>query len=378
MLSKKAQISMYLILGIIILLFVLILSSPKKEQQTTSSSFTFATAAKSARLQVTECLREKIKEAVLFVAHRGGYAVPPENYVDFAAEESPLISSIPYYQVRDELFIPSDETVKKGIGDYLALTMRNCTGTIQLPDFNITFGVPLFVVDLVTEQTSSSKITVSAAIPTILTSVDTREQITISGYVVVIPSRLGEALRISRNIIGDNHLALCLSCMAQQTPRDMELQTFESNQPPDYVMVYQLLYNETFDETRLGTKMPAVFQFAAKYASDSNQTAGSINIINEHELASVTAVVGTPFSLDIKTNAARAPGQFVQPIAHTVQFSDDSDLFDIVADSVIGTGKIAFTPTPNMVGPHIIEIKATDETGAWDSTVMVLEVKEHE
>lgn len=365
--ASKAQSSLFILVGILLLFLALFFLKNEEQAVTnaapdTSASVDLSLAAKQAQTFMIGCLEQGLKEAVMLVAERGGYFEMPLSSVLFGGETSPLLLSIPYYQVNDSLFIPTGEVLQHSIGSFLAPLFVNCSGAQKIDGYEIARGEPALRVVL-----SNKSIVAAVNASTRVINSATGEEKIISGVRVRTPVKIGEALDISKKIIDGNKQGMCASCMAESTPPEMELSTFESNQPPDYVVVYQLLYNETFGEEAAA---PALFQFAAKYRSDSDSLIQRVHFVNEGALANLSVVVGEKFEYRAVTNAD----------AETLSsrgsaFSDDTELFDIVA-SGHDAGTISFTPVLADVGLHLIELRLEEKNGGWDSVILELEVTE--
>lgn len=365
--ASKAQSSLFILVGILLLFLALFFFKSEEQAVTdaapdTSTSVDLSLAAKQAQTFMAGCLEQGLKEVVALVAERGGYFEMPEQSILFGGETSPLLLSIPYYQVNDSLFIPTGEDLQHAISSFLAPLFVNCSAAQKIDGYDIARGELALRVVLSNESVAA---TVNAS--TRVINLGTGEEKTISGVRAGIPSRISEALSIAQRVIDGNKQGICASCMAEQTPPDIELNTFESNQPPEYVVVYQLVYNETFGED---TVTPALFQFAAKYRSDSDSLIQRVHFINEDALANRLAVVGRKFEYRAMTNA---DAELLE--ARGVAFSDDTELFDIAAGGP-DAGTISFTPIVNDIGLHLIELRLEEKEGAWDSTILTVEVTE--
>lgn len=368
--APKAQSSLFILLGILLLFLTLFFLKNEKQAVTnaapdTSTSVDLSLAAKQAQTFMAGCLEQGLKEAVTLAVERGGYFEMPEQSVLFGGETSPLLISVPYYQVNDSLFIPTGEMLQRSIGSFLAPLFVNCSSAQKIDGYEIARGEPALRVVLSNESIAA---TVNAS--TRVINPATGEEKTISGVRANVPSRISEALSIAQRVIDDNKQGICANCMAEHTPPDMELNTFESNQPPEYVVVYQLLYNETYRTFEEGAKTPAVFQFAAKYRSDSDSLIQRVHFVNEDAFANLSVAVGEKFEHRAITNADAET-----LAARGVVFSDDTELFDIVASGP-DAGAISFIPGADAVGVHLIELRLEENSGAWDSAIMEVEVME--
>ena len=368
--ASKAQSSLFILIGILLLILALVFFKSEDDMRTeaapdSSTSIDLSLAAKQAQTFMTGCLEQGLKEAVILTAERGGYFEMPEPSLFFGGETSTLLLPVPYYQVNDSIFVPKDEQVQKSIGSFLTPLVVNCSSAQKIDGYEIVHSKPALRVLL-----SDTAITATVNASTRVINQATGEEKTISGIRATVPSRISEALAIAWRLIDGNKRGMCVNCMANETPSDMELNTFESNQPPEYVVVYQLLYNETFENDGGGAKMPALFQFAAKYRSDTGSLIQRIHFINEETIANVSVAVGGKFEQHVLTNADAE--MFA---AHGVRFSDDTELFDILPSGP-DAGTISFVPVADAVGVHLIEIRLEDDRGAWDSMIMTLEVTE--
>jgi hypothetical protein len=356
MLGKKGQLSVYVIGGMVLLIIVLLAINVETETLKKDIPPDVSLATKIVRAGVTTCLKEAAKEALIFTASRGGYLIPPDEYVDFTGEESFQVASIPYFQVEDTLIFPTIKTVQESIAGFIETSIKNCTSIINVPDHDLVFGDTMVTVRM---HDTLMPVQITMQMPTTLRSLETERETTINNFATTVESQISQALSISKNVIESNKNDLCLTCLATHTPQDMELIVFDTNQPPFYIVIYQLLYNETFDNE----KKPAAFKFAARYATDQHEYEPKVRIISENELGNLTAVVNKPFVYNVKTDANQEYRQ-----ARGATFSDTSDDFNINPS----TGQISYTP--KQAGGYLFEITVTDSTGEWDSALAKLEV----
>lgn len=370
--GKHGQLSFYLVAGMLTLIILLVLSNQPapKPVETTAETFDLPLAAKAVRNRMNQCIEQELRDAVLFVAERGGYFSPPPDAVDFAAEDSPFVSTVPYFFVDRQKHIPSLDVVKNSIADYLAVTLPVCASNITLDGFVILLGNASFSVDMAAGPGLQNMLAASISLPTTIRSMAGSDEILLESYAARIPTRIGEALAVAGSVINGTLPLFCLSCLSERTPPDMELFFFETVAQPYHVVVYQLLYNESFvpsSESSDTSFVPALFQFAAKY--EEQPPLPTISFRGEEAMAAVEAKAGVPFSFRLKTTASNAPSS-----AHNSRFTDDTSLFEVIPGGA-EAGVIRFTPDTEDIGIHLIEFRVTDSTGAWDSALMQLEVK---
>ncbi len=362
--QKKGQLSLYMLVGIVLLIVLLLLLNADEEILSDDTPPDTSLVTKTVHTGVSTCLEHTGRMGMLFVAGRGGYFVPPDDYLDFAGEDSLVVSSIPYYQVEHQLHVPTIETVQESVASFVKNRIHECVAGIEVEGHDITYEEATVDVTIST-QVGVDIASVKLHLPTVVRSIESQRETRITNYNAHIPTRIGSALQIAQSIVEDNKDELCLSCLVQNTPKDMYLLTFESNQPPHYVVVYQLMYNETFSrEEFVDEKHRSIFKFAAKYESDEHEYKKKVRIINTEEYDNLTAQVGKPFSYTVQTNS---DSDYLAE--RGIVFSDNSDFFDV--DPV--TGEIHFTPTTN-TRSHLFTIKVTDATGEWDSALGHMEV----
>ncbi len=373
--GKKAQLSFYIITGMLAIIILLVLSNqpapaPVEQTEQAAEALDLSLAAKTVRNRMNQCIEQELRDAVLFVAERGGYFSPPPDAVDFAAEDSPFVSTVPYFFVDRQKHIPSLDIVKNSIADYLAVTLPVCASNITLDGFVILLGNASFSVDMAVGSGLQNTLAASISLPTTIRSMADGDEITLESYAARIPTRIGEALAVSGSIINDTLPSFCLSCLSERTPPDMELFFFETAAPPYHVVVYQLLYSESSvssSESSDSGLIPALFQFAAKY--EEQPPLPTISFRDEEAMASVVATVGVPFSFRLKTTASNVPST-----VYNSRFTDDTGLFDVIPSGA-EAGMIRFTPRAEDVGMHLIEFRVATSAGVWDSALMQLKVK---
>ncbi len=352
--TKKGQVSTYILVGIVLLILMLIVLQTDEEvhEKPQVQELSSATTAKIVRTFVSGCLEGAGKEALVYVARLGGYAEPPEEFIEFAAEGSRVVSVAPYYQVHDEMHVPTEDTVRASIAHVTTDRLGNCTETFLLPGHNVTFGEPQVIADL---KPGSQTLRLALTMPTTITTEEDAEIITLQEYTTSIQTRLIDMWLLSANVAYAVKDEYCLSCVTQMIPHDVEVSVVESHQPPDYVAIHLLSYNEKFDDN----KQQALFTFATKYATDTSPQ--NIQIHNDDELTRLTATLGRPFTFDVITNNP-----------NNSLFSDDSEIFDVNPK----TGHITGVLDSENLGMHIFEVRATDSDGHWDSALVQIEVTE--
>lgn len=378
MIPKNAQVSSVILLGAILLaLFILV-----SVYQTTENGFESSASPvdeKPVLTLVNACLDEMAREAAVVVAGRGGYYTLPEPVVVFSDEEAGRAHPVPYYYDYaaygttggGHTRIPSSETIAESISAYLAENLESCVAPAvkKLPAYNLTF---LFEKQELVSSFSGRALLVALTLPTSIVSLETQKTTMVSAYSTVVPTRLFEAWEVAQQIIipsdqdrGQNGSggadAWCLSCAQQAVPQTMQLAFTESSQPPNHLIVFELHYNETGAE-RGAADGGSIFRFAARLAASPVEE--KFFIVGTDTLAALSATAGKPFLYRVATTSV--PSLMVtQPL---FQFSDDSPLFDVVADGE-DRGIIRFTPTIDMRGVHLFEIKIHQPFGAWDSAL---------
>src|SRR3989344_8353308 len=136
MFTKRGQVTVFVILGILlvfvagILLFVFSSQKPSQEINPLQTD--------AVILMVEKCLEQTAEEAILATGKRGGYFILPEQRTVDLQED------VPYYKVSKDNFFPAPETRAGEIGKYIDTLLDLCLdfSTFETQGYNITLEAP--------------------------------------------------------------------------------------------------------------------------------------------------------------------------------------------------------------------------------------------
>lgn len=132
--SKRGQVTIFIILGIIILATLSLLYFAKiqtVQKITTTSSESQKMAVQNL---VEKCLDDLTHQAIFFVSGQGGYYKPPIPYYEH------YFFKIPYYYNQKKINIPQKQTIELELSSYIQENIPLCLEGIKQFPFNITSG----------------------------------------------------------------------------------------------------------------------------------------------------------------------------------------------------------------------------------------------
>lgn len=165
--SKRGQLTVFVIIGVVIVAVVAILLYLKSVAVEKEEVVPVDIAP--IKLYVEKCLEETAKDAVLIIALQGGYYILPEKSLNFLNIYSP------YYLYEGEVFLPTIEMIENELSFYCMFNLRDCIDletfsergyeiTIEIPEVTVTIAPKeiFFDVDMpVTIKTEDEEQTIS-------------------------------------------------------------------------------------------------------------------------------------------------------------------------------------------------------------------------
>jgi len=135
--SNYAQVSIFIIVGLVIIAIVIgIIFFNKQEKGTNISEEFFSSLETKSEFSslsnsILNCMEEVTRESLFYIGLRGGYYDRPENYYDLD------FVFIPYYYYNGILNIPSKEIIQEEIGKYVDDNLEDCFNQeIKTKDIN--------------------------------------------------------------------------------------------------------------------------------------------------------------------------------------------------------------------------------------------------
>jgi hypothetical protein len=149
--SKKGQITIFIILGILLLLGLVLVLTLKSEVITFNPDEVILTEKGKIETFILSCIKEVGEEAVFLVGLQGGYIEAPQTALSLPVSPA---HSIPYWAYGETTNIPTLEQIKQRIDTYVVDNLRSCI--LNLEPFQITYDIteksPLTVETDITEQ----------------------------------------------------------------------------------------------------------------------------------------------------------------------------------------------------------------------------------
>src|SRR3989338_3684100 len=125
--SKRGQVTIFIILGILLLLALTLIIFMKKEIVSLKPEELFPTQKGKVENYLTTCMDKLGEEDLLKIGTKGGYIEVPKELTDASVslKLSPM-NVIPYWAYGQNTNIPQLEEIKQRIDTYLEQNMRSC------------------------------------------------------------------------------------------------------------------------------------------------------------------------------------------------------------------------------------------------------------
>lgn len=341
--QKKAQVTLFIILGLIILLFAALFFTARileNKQLDTEKQIAIHT-------EIEQCIESLTIQGIRILSSRGGFYEYPENYVIYALEDNPLYAYFPYYYMDQKDTAPTKEELEEQFEKYLLSRSDECYENLE--------GVTLSTIKEDSATISIGEKSISVDYDPGIAVVTDDEIVMVQKVRIDIPSSYyiaySTAVAIAREQNAQGN-TFCISCLAAYSNNGAinNVKTEEIALSP----YYAILYMNNFTEQSRGESI--AFMFAGRYALGAEEEALSLSNIKDQEI-----IIGYNYNYKV---LAQGKG---------IAFSDNTDLFDINAT----TGEISFYPDQDDVGTHLIEITATDAEGNSERTLFYLNITEY-
>lgn len=337
--SKKAQITIFILIGLILVISIALFLYMRTSQEVTTSEVIQPSELQPIKVYVELCLKESLKNALISIGIRGGYyEVPSPSIVSYYIE-------VPYY-FYEESIMPGTETIQDEISNYINLALPACLYNLSQFPYETELGE-------ISPDTTITENSVIVKLDYPITVKIGESTSIISDFYTEFLIELKKMYNISSEIIKKHmeepeylHLSDILKLSIDN---DVEINyVHEENS----TIVYTIINNNS----RINNE-PYFYSFAIKYDWEEGDITKAVDI---EPIPEQDAYVDYLFSYTIKASG------------NNLTFSDFTYLFDINPE----TGKIEFTPSNEQGGKHLIMIKATDKEGNEDLTFFELNVLE--
>jgi len=341
MLSKRGQITIFIIIGLVIiisfgLLFYLKFDVETKEMEKIPDY----QIAEPIRFYVDSCVRDIVDNGIFYTNFQGGYYDVPNSLYYFFAE-------IPFYFYIGNEDLPDKATFESEFSKYVKNELPICINNFE--SFK-EMGYKFEIDEMTVKTTLGKTISVNVDYPIKIMKQETTA--TVSDFIYTKRFNFDKLYNIliefsEEHQKNPDYVPIgFLSLLAYQNNFTYDLTYSDENE-----VIYTFIYNDLFDDNQT-----LLFNFASKYEwPEIKQKEKKIKI---QPIPKQEAHREYEFSYTVK-----AEGE-------NIKFSDYTDLFDINEN----TGEISFIPELKDRGVHNVLIKAYDDKGNEDSTIMFLDV----
>ncbi len=256
--GKKAQVTIFIILGLIIIsvfgiLFLLKYENIKNYFESLNvERLNVPPQIKSINDFIGECFKSSSDEALYFIGQHGGYY----------NERVTGYEGIPYYLAKNELLIPKKEKIENEISEYINDAFIICINNFEIfPGFEITKGI-------VKTKTFVSYEKVSFKLEYPLTIKKQKTAYQLKSFNYEVPLRLEMIYNVSSFIVNE-HLAnkdeICLSCLIELSSKNelyLIARAYDNN-----VTVYAIADQKYYlDENRFSSDIAGFGNYNFKFA----------------------------------------------------------------------------------------------------------------
>ena len=341
--QKKAQIAIFILLGIVILIAAsfLFYFNPSRESEIEKIS-QFPTEIIPIKNYVETCISEVGEDASIFISKQGGYYNFIETFFDSGRE------STSYHFYYNKSVIPSLETIQEEFSRYLNEHLSDCLDNFSIfkkQGFEIT-GEYLNTTIIMSDKKSD----IFLDYPLKITKGETYTEI--SRFSAVLPYSLKKFHDFSGEFVKElmqDSSSICISCLNDLSLKyDLYSSMYDIGDPD---ILFVVIDNNSIIDGKV-----LEFSFAIRLPPFFDIKEELFEIINVKDQESY---IGYEYSYQVNTT---------KPAAN---FSDNTPLFDINPD----TGFISFIPNDKQVGTHLIKIDAINTEGNKDFELFKLTIK---
>jgi len=316
---RKAQISLFIALGIVIIIFVVVIiflqTSVKEGQKEKEIKESFAVTADGLRVSnyVKSCMDLTVKSGVLLIELQGGYTDTPPNYF------SSNYSDIAYYYDNGQFSIVNISVIENQLKKYVNANFESCINNFSaFTEKGVVVNAGRPSIDLKIDNLTGIDLSLNYSVE--VGRADKKEELSIfrQNYKYRIGTIMEVAQKILDSVKNDPTLIPVeyMVDLSEQYNVKINALTYYPN---------KIVYIIEDPEAMTQEKTPFLFLFAVRTKIENN-----LPIINVDE-SKLTGKIGQYFNLTVKaTDADYDP----------IKFYTDSDLIGID----LTTGEVAFTP----------------------------------
>jgi len=337
---KKAQITLFIIVGFVILASIFLLSYIGEEPSEEVLQDT-PTEIQPIKIFIESCLKEVAEEGIEFISKQGGYYffIPDSVHAGIAGFRVPL------YLSNDEIKMPPKDTISKELEEYMNDKINTCIddfNSFQDQGFNVNSeSINLGII------WGEDILKLDISYPITITNLDSTY--TLNRFNVQLPIRLGRIYTLISMYLAEqvkDTSSVCISCLTKLLE--------ENDLYADFDQIYDDIAVLEIKDTSLGNPFAFIFAINLSY----NQEEETPSPVNIDDIPNQDAGVGYLFTYDVSATGS------------SLKYTDSSHLFNIHED----TGLIEFTPEPDSLGRHLIIVDIEDLKGNTDSEMFILNI----
>ncbi len=252
--KRKAQITIFIILGIVIIISiagVIYLGKTKIDSDLSKKYFSQTDVKSQLNLvheSIINCIDTTTQNALVLIGLQGGYYKSPQGSFHIGQ------ISIPYYYKDNLLQMPKRSTITTELEDYTNQNFKYCLEKIKINDFTLDYKNPK-----TTTTIEKSKVSFKIDLPITIEKQSNKIKFETNEHPIEQESKLYEIIEIADYITtshNENPDMICINCVAQMAQeREVYVDMFKFDETTTQILISE---NKTSEE-------PYVFEFLNKY-----------------------------------------------------------------------------------------------------------------
>jgi len=252
--KRKAQITVFIIVGVIIVALVggaVYMGKVKMESDLAEKYFSqegVKPQLDNIQESILNCIDITTKDSLVIIGIQGGYYNEPSEFFDLGW------AFIPYYYNQGAFLMPSKEKISTELGAYVNDNFKYCLDEINVGDFEIDYKTPktsATIKETMVTFTVDSSITIERE--------ENQIKFETKKHKVEQSSKLFEIIEIA-DYITDSHKEdpdmICINCVAEMArERDVYVDMLDFDETTTQIIISE---NKTSEE-------PYIFEFLNKY-----------------------------------------------------------------------------------------------------------------
>ena len=334
--QKKAQISYFIIIGVLLLTIILILQF--REDSSIGGPFQRDEVA----LFVESTLQATAQEGIVFIAGQSGFYEMQEPILYHGRNDKAA-----YYFFNGKETIPTKEILEQSLEQYVENHFAaNLNNFYDLQGYNVN----------VVERVPNSTVIIRESdvliqLHYLLEITHSNKKTIYDAFEVKVPINLNKYIQTAKEFVQESNLKqneVCITCLDTLARRyDLQIDMYDIGDP-------NILFTLSDNKTMLDGN-PLTFSFSIQLSQGNDAINEEFSIL---PIADQETYIGYPFSYQIKASKE-------------TNFFDNSPLFEIDREN----GLILFVPLQEDQGSHLIRIDGIDREGHKVSQLFSLNIK---